>query len=171
MVARLAYEPAGAATFLGTIDRRDRSMLKVLLAEDNRLNQLVAVGVLKNLGCEVTVVDTGIKAIVACVNGQFDVVLMDIMMPEADGYEAVARIRVAEALACSPRTPVIGLSARAIDGDREIAIHAGMDDYITKPLHQPDLVAALDRCLGAVPEPRVRQLVPIGRPPRSRRWA
>jgi len=118
-------------------------MHRILLAEDNRLNQLVAIGALNHLDCEVEVVDCGAKAVEACVNGAFDAVLMDIMMPDMDGYQATAKIREAEA--GGRRTPIIGLSARAMDGDRETALDAGLDDYLTKPLREEQLRAAFDR--------------------------
>ena len=120
-------------------------MHQILLAEDNKLNQLVAVGTLKHLGCEVQIVDGGAKAVEACLNGDFDAVLMDIMMPDMDGYEATAQIRARQAESGQRRTPIIGLSARAMEGDRETALFAGLDDYLTKPLRQDLLQAAFER--------------------------
>ena len=120
-------------------------MYRILLAEDNRLNQLVAVGTLKRLECEVEIVDCGSKAVEACLAGNFDAVLMDIMMPGMDGYQATARIRSAQAVEGTMRTPIIGLSARAMDGDRETALFAGLDDYLTKPLREDQLRAAFAR--------------------------
>ena len=120
-------------------------MNRILLAEDNRLNQLVAVGTLKRLDCEVEIVDCGAKAVEACLGGEFDAVLMDIMMPDMDGYQATAEIRKGQEAAGRARTPIIGLSARAMDGDRETALFAGLDDYLTKPLREDLLRAALDR--------------------------
>ncbi len=114
-------------------------MPHILLAEDNRLNQLVAVGVLRNLGCEVEIVHDGARAVEACLRGHFDAVLMDIMMPVMDGYEATAQIRAGQEAAGTERTPIIGLSARAMDGDREVALAAGLDDYLTKPLREEQL--------------------------------
>jgi len=124
-------------------------MYRILLAEDNRLNQLVAVGTLKRLDCEVEIVDCGAKAVEACLSGTFDAVLMDIMMPDMDGYQATARIRAAQAERGSKRTPIIGLSARAMEGDRETALFAGLDDYLTKPLREDQLRASFDTWIGA----------------------
>ena len=123
-------------------------MHRVLLAEDNRLNQVVAAGTLQKLGYTVEIVDGGVDAVEAATNGGFDVVLMDVMMPDMDGYEATSRIRAHEATV-GGHVPIIGLSARAMDGDREIALDSGMDDYLTKPLREDLLKEALLRWIGA----------------------
>src|SRR6476469_7418415 len=109
-------------------------MSRVLIAEDNKINQVVAAGTLRKLGHQVEIVDGGVDAILACLHTTFDVVLMDVMMPDIDGYQATAKIREDEILRGVPPVPIIGLSARAMEGDREIAIEAGMNDYLTKPL-------------------------------------
>lgn len=124
-------------------------MIKVLLVEDNRLNQVVAGSTLQKLGCEVDIVDGGSAAVDACQRRTYDLVVMDVMMPDMDGYEATAAIRAAELASGTPHVPVIGLSARAMDGDREIAIAAGFNDYLTKPLREDALRDALDRWIGA----------------------
>lgn len=124
-------------------------MHRVLLAEDNKLNQIVAAGTLQKLGYEATIVDGGIDAVEACRREQFDAVLMDVMMPDMDGYQATAEIRALEAARGGPHTPVIGLSARAMDGDRDIALAAGFNDYLTKPLREDELKDALGRWIGA----------------------
>ena len=120
-------------------------MYRILLAEDNKLNQMVAAGALKKLGYDFDIVDGGLEAIEACYSISYDAVLMDIMMPDVDGYEATARIRESEQKTGSPHVPIIGLSARAMDGDREIALKAGLNDYLTKPLREADLKVALER--------------------------
>lgn len=124
-------------------------MHRVLLAEDNKLNQIVAVGTLRKLGYDVEIADGGLPAVEAYRNGDFAAVLMDVMMPDLDGYETVARIRAIEAERGIVHTPIIGLSARAMDGDREIALNAGFNDYLTKPLRELDLKDALERWIGA----------------------
>lgn len=124
-------------------------MHRVLLAEDNKLNQVVAAGTLHKLGYDVEIVDGGVDAVEACRHSRFDAVLMDVMMPDMDGYQATAEIRSLEALRGEPHTPVIGLSARAMDGDREIALAAGFNDYLTKPLREDELKSALERWIGA----------------------
>lgn len=120
-------------------------MHRVLLAEDNKINQVVAAGTLQKLGYAVDIVEDGAAAVAACLAGDFDAILMDVMMPEMDGYEATTRIRAHEADLGLPEIPVIGLSARAMDGDREIALAAGFSDYLTKPLRAIDLEASLVR--------------------------
>jgi two-component system sensor histidine kinase/response regulator len=124
-------------------------MHRVLLAEDNKLNQIVAAGTLQKLGYDITIVDGGVDAVAACRSMTFDAILMDVMMPDMDGYQATAEIRALETAKGGPHTPVIGLSARAMDGDREIALAAGFNDYLTKPLREDDLRDALDRWIGA----------------------
>ena len=123
---------------------------RVLLAEDNKINQVVAAGALKKLGYVVDIVDGGGDAVAACLHARFDAVLMDVMMPDMDGYEATSRIRENEAALGTSPVPVIGLSARAMAGDREIALAAGMDDYLTKPFSAEQLIDVLTRCLPPV---------------------
>ena len=120
-------------------------MNRILLAEDNRINQVVAAGVLKKLGFEVDIVDDGAAAVTAFAAGQYDAVLMDVMMPAVDGYQATGLIRKHESRLGLPTTPIIGLSARAMSGDREIAIESGMNDYLTKPVRTDELAEALGR--------------------------
>lgn len=124
-------------------------MHRVLLAEDNKLNQIVAAGTLQKLGYEVEIVDGGIDAVEACRATEFDAVLMDVMMPDMDGYQATAEIRAVEVQRGGRHVPVIGLSARAMEGDREIALAAGFNDYLTKPLREDELKDALERWIGA----------------------
>nr|MBA2348258.1 response regulator [Solirubrobacterales bacterium] len=119
-------------------------VMKVLSVDDNRMNQVLVVGTLNKLGHEVEIVNSGAAAVAACTAGRFDVILMDIMMPGMDGFEATAQIRAIEA-AEGRRTPIIGLSARDMDGDRGIAISAGLDEYLTKPLRVNELQLALRR--------------------------
>jgi CheY-like chemotaxis protein len=98
---------------------------------------------------------------------------MDIMMPGMDGYEATGRIRRAEAAAgVAVRTPIIGLSARAMEGDRERALAAGLDDYLTKPLREEQLTEVFGRWIqpGEVDVPRLRLAVPTPGPARRAGW-
>jgi CheY-like chemotaxis protein len=124
-------------------------MHRVLLAEDNKLNQIVAAGTLQKLGYDVDIVDGGVDAVEACRRTRFDAVLMDVMMPDMDGYQATAEIRANETDRGAAHVPVIGLSARAMEGDREIALANGFNDYLTKPLREDELKDALDRWIGA----------------------
>jgi CheY-like chemotaxis protein len=116
---------------------------KVLLAEDNPTNQMLAMAVLKQLGCEATLARDGTEAVAAVAAQAFDAVLMDCMMPKMDGYEATRAIRAAHA----QRLPIIALTANAMPGDRERCLEAGMDDYMTKPFKPDQLRAMLARWL------------------------
>jgi two-component system sensor histidine kinase/response regulator len=118
--------------------------LRVLLAEDNSVNQAVAVGMLEAAGHTARVVGTGRAALTALAEEPFDVVLMDLQMPEMDGFGATAAIRAAEA-GTGRRLPVIALTARAMAGDREECLRRGMDDFIAKPIQPRELYQALGR--------------------------
>jgi signal transduction histidine kinase/DNA-binding response OmpR family regulator len=118
--------------------------LRVLLAEDNAVNQAVAVGMLQAAGHTVHVVNTGRGVLAALAAEPFDVVLMDVQMPEMDGFEATAAIRAAEAGA-GPRLPVVALTARAMAGDREECLRRGMDDFVAKPIQPRELYQVLGR--------------------------
>jgi signal transduction histidine kinase/CheY-like chemotaxis protein len=124
-----------------------RTGLQVLLAEDNKVNQRVAQRFLERLGHHVTLANDGREAVELWQRQAFDLVLMDVQMPEMDGFEAVATIREAE-LGRGTRTPVIALTAHAMSGDRERCLAAGMDGYLTKPVKLAQLVDAID---GVVP--------------------
>jgi CheY-like chemotaxis protein len=118
-------------------------MHKILLVEDDRMNQLVAVRTLERQGVFVVIAHNGAEAVKLAVADHFDAILMDCQMPTMDGFQATAAIRERQVADMSSRTPIIGLSARAMDGDREAAIAAGMDDYLTKPLRAEELRATL----------------------------
>jgi two-component system, sensor histidine kinase and response regulator len=120
--------------------------LTVLLAEDNSVNCVLAKHLLEKYGHAVLVAENGIEAVAAVEreNGRIDVVLMDIQMPEMDGFTAIRTIREKEG-GSERHLPIIALTAHAMKGDREKCLEAGADDHITKPLHAPDLLAALDR--------------------------
>jgi two-component system sensor histidine kinase/response regulator len=126
-------------------------MPRILVVEDNKTNQLVDRQILARLGYAVEVANDGVEALDACSKGSFDAILMDVQMPKMDGYQTTARIREQQASADRGRTPIVGLSARAVDGDREAALAAGMDDYLTKPLDVDELRSALARALRASP--------------------
>ncbi len=133
--------------------------LRVLLAEDNRVNQTVATAILSKAGHEVTVARNGVEAVEAVSAGGFDVVLMDIQMPEMDGFEATLRIRERES-ADGERIPIIAMTAHAMKGDRERCIEAGMDDYVSKPVDFRQLHDALARASGQQPAPKAHQVPP-----------
>jgi len=120
----------------------------VLLAEDNQVNQAVATAMLERLGLDVEVVNNGQAAFEAVSERRFDLVLMDCQMPELDGFGATARIRDLEA-ANDAHTPIVALTANALQGDRERCIEAGMDDYLSKPFTLEQLSDALRSWLKA----------------------
>jgi PAS domain S-box-containing protein len=129
--------------------------LRVLLAEDNPVNQMLAVRLLEKRGYSVQVADNGKKALdilEKATPGDFAVVLMDVQMPHMDGYEATAELRKREAKA-GRHTPIIALTAHAMKGDREHCLAAGMDDYVSKPIHAKDLFAVIDRLTANAPTP------------------
>jgi signal transduction histidine kinase/DNA-binding response OmpR family regulator len=118
---------------------------KILLAEDNLVNQKVAVGILKKFGCHVDVVGNGAEALEMIEQNQYDIVFMDCQMPELDGYEATAEIRRREY--DSRHIPVVAMTAHTMQGDREKCIQAGMDDYIPKPVKRDNIKEVLVRWL------------------------
>ncbi len=118
--------------------------LRILLAEDNATNQKLALLVLERLGYRAEVAASGREALRALARQRFDVILMDMQMPEMDGLEATRRIRREVALAEQPW--IIAMTANAMDSDRRLCIEAGMNDFLTKPLNVEALIAALQRC-------------------------
>ncbi|MDS4029984.1 MAG: response regulator [Candidatus Contendobacter sp.] len=125
---------------------------RVLVAEDNPVNREVVLAMLEPLGCRVTVADDGRDALVALAREPFDLVLMDCQMPVLDGFAATKAWRQQEVATGKRRVPIIALTADVIKGVRERCLEAGMDDYLSKPLEQAQLVAALDRWLPATGE-------------------
>jgi len=124
--------------------------LRILVAEDNLVNQRLATRLLEKRGHFVTVAATGCEALAALEKSSFDLVLMDMQMPEMDGFEATAAIRKKE----KPGThlPIVALTAHAMKGDREKCIAAGMDGYLAKPIRPEELDAVLHGHLTPQPE-------------------
>ena len=114
--------------------------MRVLLAEDNDINQMIAGELLAAKGIVVDLAGTGLEALAALESGEYDLVLMDIQMPEMDGLTATARIRANPARA---GLPVVAMTAHAMAGDREISLDSGMDDHLTKPIEPRQLYTAL----------------------------
>jgi GAF domain-containing protein/CheY-like chemotaxis protein len=126
----------------------ERHPLRILLAEDNAVNQKLALRLLAQMAYEPTVAGDGLQAIAALERGDYDVVLMDVQMPELDGLEATRRIR---ARWPERTTWVVAMTANAMAGDREACLAAGMNDYISKPIRPAELAAALERAPAASP--------------------
>jgi signal transduction histidine kinase/ActR/RegA family two-component response regulator len=120
---------------------------RVLLAEDNITNQIVAEGMLELFGCRVDLVANGKEACQAVKDHKYDIIFMDCQMPELDGYSATGKIREFEKQTGASRTPIVALTAHAMGGDRERCLIAGMDDYLSKPLHANQLQAVLEKWL------------------------
>ncbi len=114
---------------------------RVLVAEDNSVNQKVAILILKKLGCSVDLAADGEEAVSMSAESPYDVIFMDCQMPQMDGYEATAAIRSRE----EGHTPIVAMTANAMEGDRERCLQAGMDDYVAKPISAGTIRGALER--------------------------
>jgi CheY-like chemotaxis protein/HPt (histidine-containing phosphotransfer) domain-containing protein len=122
--------------------REQQVVMKVLLVEDHAINQKLAITLLERWGHHVAVAENGQIAVDKVAQESFDVILMDMMMPVMDGLEATRRIRASEG---ARRTPIIAMTANAMESDRERCLEAGMDDYISKPIKAQELQAMLQR--------------------------
>jgi CheY-like chemotaxis protein/HPt (histidine-containing phosphotransfer) domain-containing protein len=120
---------------------------RILLAEDNITNQQVALGILKKMGLRADVVANGAEAVKALETLPYGLVLMDVQMPEMDGFKATHRIRNSQSTTVDRNIPIIALTAYAMQDDREKCLEAGMDDYITKPIDPLALAKVLDKWL------------------------
>jgi PAS domain S-box-containing protein len=140
---------AGTDSRLHASDDLPRINARVLLAEDNGVNQVVARNMLKALGCDYDIVPNGAEALQALQLKRYDLVLMDCQMPVMDGYAATRAIREREARKGLPRLPVVALTANALVGDADTCLASGMDDHLAKPYTRRLLCAVLERWLPA----------------------
>jgi two-component system sensor histidine kinase/response regulator len=139
--------------------------LKILLAEDNLMNQKLATGILSKQGHHITIANNGLEAVEACRTSTFDVILMDVQMPVMDGFAATAAIRTFQENS-GVRTPIIAMTAHALKGDRERCIAAGMDEYLSKPIRSRQLTEILETM---VPECIRPNTTPVSHTPESGR--
>jgi Amt family ammonium transporter len=135
--------------------------MRILIADDNEINQMVAVEMLRSAGWDTEVANNGRQAVEAARRGEFDLVLMDCQMPEMDGFEATRALRAEEATGAvlcraGGALPIIALTARAVLGDRQECLDAGMTDYVTKPINPAALFAAVGRALQVATPRRLR---------------
>jgi polar amino acid transport system substrate-binding protein len=144
-------------TLTQPIPKRDAEQQLILVAEDNPVNQKVAILQLKTLGYAAHAVANGKEAVDAVTNGTYTLVLMDCQMPEMDGFQATGAIRKAEMLT-GRRVPIIAMTANAMEGDRDRCIAAGMDDYISKPVDPKKLADVISRWLNPDKPPKVLDL-------------
>jgi signal transduction histidine kinase/ActR/RegA family two-component response regulator len=144
LVERLGSQLSTSALVSNQTVLKRVKKLRVLLAEDNAVNQKVASRFLEKEGHQVTLASDGRQALAALDRENFDVVLMDVQMPEMDGFEATAIIRAGER-DTGKRLPIIAMTAHAMKGDRERCLAAGMDSYIAKPITAPELIELLEK--------------------------
>jgi CheY-like chemotaxis protein len=142
-----------------------RHPLRILLAEDNPINQRVALLVLTRLGYSADVASNGAHAVAAVRRRPYDVVFMDVQMPEVDGMEATRRIRALSNAVAQPR--IVAVTANALQGDRADCLRAGMDDYLSKPFRPADLVDALLKCRSLAPPQASRHSAGAPMPPHN----
>ncbi len=131
-----------------TIEEQMRNGVRILLAEDNLINQKVALKILQKRNYSVDVVNNGKEAVKAALRQHYDIILMDVQMPVMDGYEATQKLRAK--LSPKEHIPIIAMTAHAMKGDREKCLLAGMDDYISKPIKPDDLYAMLEKWIDKI---------------------
>ena len=170
---RLAFAGPGKPG-LSAGDRKTARPLRVLLAEDNPVNQTLALRLLEKWGHHLVVANNGREALAHLDRQPFDVVLMDVQMPEMSGIEATIHIRRKEQTQQSGHVPIIAMTAHAMKGDRERCLEAGMDDYLAKPIQADDLFRVLEAITpstGREPPPAVQAAVTSPSSPGPVNWA
>jgi Amt family ammonium transporter len=175
IVSSLAANESDRAPVADPASSGDRlDGVRVLLAEDNEVNRMVATELLRLIGCQCTVAVNGQEAVDAAMSSSFDVILMDCQMPILDGFEATRKIRQIESAAGeNQHRRIVALTANAIKGDRELCLASGMDEYLTKPIEPKDLLrtirqmlpgdrlAQVDAATPTAPAPEIMGTAPI----------
>ena len=149
----LERERAAGGNAVGNRPCRRSSLLRILVAEDNAINRLVAVRILQKAGHSVEVAVNGQEAIDLLARVAFDLILMDVQMPLMDGFEATARIREKEK-GTGQHMPIVAMTAHAMKGDRERCLEAGMDGYVAKPIQEKELFAAIAAAVAVTRQPK-----------------
>jgi PAS domain S-box-containing protein len=142
-----AAQPAPVALAAAALPAVRRTGARILVADDNIVNQQVALGILRKLGLHADAVGDGVEAVEALTTLPYDLVLMDMQMPEMDGLEASRIIRTPHSAVCHHAIPIVAMTANAMQADRERCLEAGMNDYVTKPVSPEALAEALNRWL------------------------
>jgi CheY-like chemotaxis protein len=122
-----------------------RKSVRILLVEDNPVNSMLALRLLQKFGYQAYAVFNGKEALKALEISNYDLILMDVQMPEMDGLEATAAIRNPKSKVMNPNIPIVAMTAHAMKGDRELCLNAGMDDYVSKPIKPDLLFAAIEK--------------------------
>jgi len=134
-------------------DQKTHRTLRILLAEDNAVNQKLAISLLTKMGHDVTLALNGREAVEKSAAEPFDLIFMDVQMPEMDGFEATREIRSREHHS-GTHVPIVAMTAHAMNSDQERCLSAGMDDYVTKPFSRNDLITAIDRASDSLTGPK-----------------
>jgi signal transduction histidine kinase/CheY-like chemotaxis protein len=153
-------EPRPPTTKHTVREHNSSTPLRALVAEDNLVNQIVIRRTLERQGCDVTVVATGVQAVATLETQSFDVVFMDVQMPEMDGFEATQEVRRREA-GTGRHQLIIAMTAHAMKGDRERCLSSGMDDYLAKPVRPNEVAAILERTASPNPGPPAQPAVQV----------
>ena len=149
--AEAPESPAESAASLA-IEAGANGRLRILLAEDNAINQKLAILLLEKKGWRVTAVSDGNETLQALESGSFDLILMDVQMPKMGGFEATQAIREKET-GTGAHIPIVAMTAHAMKGDKEKCLKAGMDDYVAKPINAKELYATIERMMDDRPQP------------------
>jgi two-component system sensor histidine kinase/response regulator len=145
-----------------TLHEARRGQTRILLAEDNVTNRQVALGILANLGFKADIATNGQEVLQALRTAPYDIVFMDVQMPEMDGFEATRAIRSGTSGVPNSKIPIVAMTAHAMKGDRERCLEAGMDDYISKPIAPQAMADALGKWADKGPKPPSAVLAPRG---------